>query len=65
MARPKTVTAGLSQQALVLLAQLFSKNSNLSVPAGVADAVVEIRDWATEQQKGSGNVLPFAPTAVE
>lgn len=65
MARPKTVATGLSQQALALLAQLFAKNSNLSLPAGVADAVVEIREWATAQQKPASNTVPFAPTAVE
>ena len=66
MARPKTVTnSPLSAQALSLLAQLFAKNSNLTLPAGVADAVVEIREWATAQLTPASNVVNFPTPAGE
>ena len=35
----------LSQRAMSLLEILFAKNSNLQVPVGVADEVIEIRNW--------------------
>lgn len=53
MARPKnTPNAGLSPLALNLLGELFSEKSNLSLPAGVAGAVVEIRNWVNTQRSG-------------
>lgn len=53
MARPKNVVSGgLSPLALNLLGELFSEKSNLSLPAGVAGAVVEIRTWVNNQRSG-------------
>jgi hypothetical protein len=41
----------LSPKALSLLVELFSEKSNLQLPVGVAEQVVEIRAWAAEQIK--------------
>lgn len=61
MARPKNVTPGvLSPRALHLLAQLFDEKSNLSLPAGVASEVLEIRQFV---QSMSGPVEVPAPVA--
>ncbi len=46
----KTTTSVLSPRAVNLLGQLFSETSNLTVPAGVAGEVVEIRQWVSAQQ---------------
>lgn len=40
----------LSPKALDLLKQLFAENSNLQLPVGVAEVVVEIRKWLEEQK---------------
>lgn len=60
MARPKNASnTGLSLLALNLLGELFSEKSNLSLPAGVAGAVVEIRNWVNNQrQPGPQLVVP-------
>ena len=35
----------LSKKALNVLEQLFDEKSNLQLPAGVAEEVIEIRNW--------------------
>ena len=43
------MTKPLSKKALELLKELFSEMSNLQVPAGLAEQIVEIRSWAKEE----------------
>lgn len=41
----------MSKKALELLKALFAENSNLQLPVGTADQVVEIRDWVHNELK--------------
>lgn len=41
----------LSKEALDLLKALFDKKSNLQLPIGVAEQIIEIREWLKEQSK--------------
>lgn len=41
----------LSPKSLEMLAQLFNETSNLQIPAGYAEQVIEIRNWVKEQSK--------------
>jgi len=41
----------LSKRALELLQLIFSENSNLQLPVGVAKEIIEIRKWAENQLK--------------
>ncbi len=43
------MTKPLSKKALELLKELFSEMSNLQVPAGIAEQVIEIRSWAKDE----------------
>lgn len=43
------MTKPLSKKSLELIKELFSEMSNLQVPAGLAEQVVEIRTWAKEE----------------
>lgn len=43
------MTKPLSKKAIELLKELFSEVSNLQVPAGLAEQIVEIRSWAKEE----------------
>lgn len=36
----------LSSRALEMLAQLFSASSNLQLPVGLAEQIIEVRQWA-------------------
>jgi hypothetical protein len=39
----------LSKRALQLLERLFSEQSQLQIPAGLAGEVIEIRQWVKKQ----------------
>lgn len=39
----------LSSRALEMLAQLFSASSNLQLPVGLAEQIIEVRQWAQAQ----------------
>jgi len=39
----------LSNKALNILLQIFGERSNWNMPAGAADQIIEIREWAKSQ----------------
>jgi hypothetical protein len=39
----------LSKKALLLLQAIFSENSGIQVPVGVAKEVIEIREWIEKE----------------
>jgi len=39
----------LSKKAIELIKVLFAENSNLQLPVGVAQEIVEIRNWANKK----------------
>lgn len=41
----------LSKRSLEVLQALFAENSNLQLPVGLVDAVLEIRAWVEERLK--------------
>lgn len=41
----------MSKEALEVLKALFDKNSNLNLPVGLIDQVIEIRTWVAGQLK--------------
>ena len=41
----------LSKKSLLLLQAIFSENSGLQIPVGVANEVIEIRKWVEEELK--------------
>ena len=45
----------LSKKALQLIEVLFSEKSQLNLPIGVAEQVIEIRNWSVEELKNSDN----------
>lgn len=56
----------LSQRALQLLAQMFSPESNMQIPAGLADVAVELRTFANAKLAEAHVVVaPEAPEQPE
>ena len=41
----------LSKKSLEIIRQLFAENSNLTLPAGLAGNVLEIRAWSENELK--------------
>ncbi len=58
-------TNKLSNEALQLLAALFNKQSNLQLPAGAAEYVLEIRKYSEDELKARGIPLPQAQPQPE
>ena len=39
----------LSKKALEIIKAVFSENSNVNLPAGLAEQILEIRKWVEEE----------------